>query len=187
MDSTIISRGGDEMEIEEKEKKEDVKPEKKAKSYGKARKGIYFGSGLGFEGTEAYKLLRTNLKFAIPADKRMQGHRCDQQSARGRKVYHCYQSGVYGGRGRCQCIVDRGRYASAGNCIQAAAGETSGSRIRWPACAILADAIIPPAGDCKFSVVQAGSVPPNPSELLGSDAMKKYLELWKNQFDYIIS
>ena len=54
-------------EIEEK--KEDVKPEKKAKSYGKARKGIYFGSGLGFEGTEAYKLLRTNLKFAIPADK----------------------------------------------------------------------------------------------------------------------
>ena len=55
MDSTIISRGGDEMEIEEK--KEDVKPEKKAKSYGKARKGIYFGSGLGFEGTEAYKLL----------------------------------------------------------------------------------------------------------------------------------
>ena len=49
-----------------------------------------------------------------------------------------------------------------------------------------ADAIIPPAGDCKFSVVQAGAVPPNPSELLGSDAMKKYLELWKNQFDYII-
>ena len=29
-------------------------------------------------------------------------------------------------------------------------------------------------------------MPPNPSELLGSDAMKKYLELWKNQFDYII-
>lgn len=44
MDSTIISRGGDEMEIEEK--KEDVKPEKKAKSYGKARKGIYFGPAL---------------------------------------------------------------------------------------------------------------------------------------------
>ena len=69
MDSTIISRGGDEMAIEEKEKKEDVKPEKKAKSYGKARKGIYFGPSLGFEGTEAYKLLRTNLKFAVPAEK----------------------------------------------------------------------------------------------------------------------
>ena len=43
------------MEIEAKEKKEDAKPEKKAKSYGKARKGIYFGPSLGFEGTEAYK------------------------------------------------------------------------------------------------------------------------------------
>ena len=72
MDSTIISRGGDEMAIEEKEKKEDVKPEKKAKSYGKARKGIYFGSGLGFEGTEAYKLLRTNLMFALPTGKKCQ-------------------------------------------------------------------------------------------------------------------
>ncbi len=40
-----------------------------------------------------------------------------------------------------------------------------------------ADAIIPPAGDCKFSVVQAGAVPPNLVGASWPDAMKKYLEL----------
>ena len=39
-----------------------------------------------------------------------------------------------------------------------------------------ADAIIPPAGDCKFSVVQAGAVPPN-RRASWPDARKKYLEL----------
>ena len=184
MDSTIISRGGDEMEIEEK--KEDVKPEKKAKSYGKARKGIYFGSGLGFEGTEAYKLLRTNLKFAIPADKECKvigvtsSLRGEGKSTTATNL--AYMVAEDGARVllieadmRLPGIVSKLRLEKRQGLSNLLAGLCDS-----------ADAIIPPAGDCKFSVVQAGAVPPNPSELLGSDAMKKYLELWKNQFDYII-
>ena len=94
------------MEIEAKEKKEDAKPEKKAKSYGKARKGIYFGPSLGFEGTEAYKLLRTNLKFAVPAEK------------------ECKVVGVTSslrGEGKSTTAIN---LAYAGHCFQATAGET---------------------------------------------------------------
>lgn len=35
-------------------------------------------------------------------------------------------------------------------------------------------------------VITAGDIPPNPSELLGSDRMKRTLELLKERFDYIV-
>lgn len=37
-----------------------------------------------------------------------------------------------------------------------------------------------------FYVITAGSVPPDPTELLGSKKMKKFLEVLKDHFDYII-
>ena len=186
MDSTIISRGGDEMAIEEKEKKEDVKPEKKAKSYGKARKGIYFGPSLGFEGTEAYKLLRTNLKFAVPAEKECKvvgvtsSLRGEGKSTTAINLaYMVAEDGanvlLIEADMRLPGIVSKLRLEKRKGLSNLLAGLCEAAEV-----------VIPPAGDCNFSVVQAGAVPPNPSELLGSDAMKKYLELWKNQFDYII-
>ncbi|WP_431843338.1 polysaccharide biosynthesis tyrosine autokinase, partial [Calidifontibacter indicus] len=41
-------------------------------------------------------------------------------------------------------------------------------------------------GEHELGVVGAGQIPPNPSELLGSDAMRKVLDDLKDVFDYII-
>ena len=38
----------------------------------------------------------------------------------------------------------------------------------------------------NLSVVTAGDIPPNPSELLGSEKMQAVIELFRNHFDYII-
>ncbi len=38
----------------------------------------------------------------------------------------------------------------------------------------------------KWYILPSGNIPPNPSELLGSDRMEKILELLKEHFDYII-
>ena len=40
--------------------------------------------------------------------------------------------------------------------------------------------------DVKFSVIAAGSVPPNPIELLSSDRMDKAMTVLKKSFDYIV-
>lgn len=41
-------------------------------------------------------------------------------------------------------------------------------------------------GEHELGVIGAGQIPPNPSELLGSDAMRKVLDDLKEHFDYVI-
>ena len=41
-------------------------------------------------------------------------------------------------------------------------------------------------GDPSISVVTSGSIPPDPTSLLSSEAMKKMLSILKNYYDYII-
>lgn len=48
----------------------------------------------------------------------------------------------------------------------------------------LADLAIP--ASTNLWVLPAGTIPPNPSELLGSDAMRKLLTLTEREFDYVI-
>ena len=48
----------------------------------------------------------------------------------------------------------------------------------------LADLAIP--ASTNLWVLPAGTIPPNPSELLGSDAMGKLLRLVEKEFDYVI-
>jgi capsular exopolysaccharide synthesis family protein len=46
--------------------------------------------------------------------------------------------------------------------------------------------VIKPTRVKNLSVLTSGPVPPNPSELLNSDRMKKYIELLKGEYDLII-
>lgn len=41
-------------------------------------------------------------------------------------------------------------------------------------------------GEHELGVIGAGQIPPNPSELLGSDAMRKVIDELKKHFDYVI-
>lgn len=46
--------------------------------------------------------------------------------------------------------------------------------------------IIRPTGMSNLSFISAGTIPPNPAEMLDSQQMKDFLQLMKNQFDIII-
>lgn len=46
--------------------------------------------------------------------------------------------------------------------------------------------IIRPTGMSNLSFISAGTIPPNPAEMLDSQQMKDFLKLMKNQFDIII-
>lgn len=46
--------------------------------------------------------------------------------------------------------------------------------------------IIRPIGMSNLSFISAGTIPPNPAEMLDSQQMKDFLQLMKNQFDIII-
>ncbi|GAB3573157.1 polysaccharide biosynthesis tyrosine autokinase [Leifsonia lichenia] len=46
--------------------------------------------------------------------------------------------------------------------------------------------VLQPWGDSPLSVLAAGRIPPNPSELLGSQAMRTMLEHLSEDFDYVI-
>ncbi len=50
----------------------------------------------------------------------------------------------------------------------------------------LESVLLKPEEDRNFSLILAGDIPPNPSELLNSKNMDKYLEMWAYYFDYII-
>lgn len=45
---------------------------------------------------------------------------------------------------------------------------------------------IVPYGDTKLDVLLCGTIPPNPSELLGSERMKELLVFLREQYDYIV-
>ncbi len=46
--------------------------------------------------------------------------------------------------------------------------------------------VIVPVKGYDFDVMVAGAIPPNPSELLGSNKMKKMMEQLKEEYDYIL-
>lgn len=48
------------------------------------------------------------------------------------------------------------------------------------------DDVLQPFADTKVSVLGVGPIPPNPSELLGSDAMREVLEDLRGRFDYVL-
>lgn len=48
------------------------------------------------------------------------------------------------------------------------------------------DDVVQPVGDGGFNVVTAGEIPPNPAELLASDAMKRFLEEATEHYDTVV-
>lgn len=48
------------------------------------------------------------------------------------------------------------------------------------------DEVVQPVGDTRLEVVPAGHIPPNPGELLASEAMLHFLAQVKDRYDYII-
>lgn len=149
-------------------------------------RGSMFGAGLSFAVSEAYKLLRTNIQFSFSDEGR--GHIIGVTSS----------------------IQSEGKSSSISNLAYAMAED--GERVllldadlRRPSIASKLGLARSPGltnllvskGDyrgvvqhCaaapKLDIICAGDIPPNPSELLGSNRMAKLLDELRQHYDYIL-
>lgn len=145
----------------------------------------HFGKDLNFAASEAYKLLRTNLMFFTP-----EGH--------GRVI------------GITSSVVGEGKSTTSINLAYALAESgkkvvliecdmrrpTIARRLRFEASPGLSNLIIGRAAPAEvlristihenLSVIPAGDIPPNPSELLGSDRMRLAIESLAADYEFVL-
>lgn len=145
-----------------------------------------FGSGLNFAATEAYKALRTNLKFSFPDD--------------GLGKVIGVTSAIQGeGKSTTACnlayalSVEREKVILLEADLRRPTVATKLSLARQPGLTnILVDresgdeAIQHSSYAPEMDVICCGDVPPNPSELLGSERMGQILADLRKQYRYII-
>ena len=155
--------------------------------------GVLFGQvdqktlhkNLSFTATEQYKLLRTNIEYTLPQDEKC--HVVGVTSSmrgEGKSTTAINLSYVLAEKGSKVLIIDGDlRIPSVAKKLQIKSKPgltnllmTKSSDVEGFKSELLDNWYIIPAGD----------IPPNPSELLGSNRMGKLLDALKEQFDYII-
>lgn len=148
---------------------------------------LVYGEELSFAASEAYKRLRTNIEFSLPKDEKS----CriigitSSLSGEGKSTtsinlaYTMAQSSknvlLLEGDLRLPTISEHLGLKNQLGLSNLLIGQCSGSEI-------LQKTSLAP----NIRVVSAGSLPPNPSELLASDRMGKTLEAFAQVFDVII-
>ena len=153
------------------------------------------GSQLSFSAAEAYKMLRTNLMFSFPADEQ------------------CHVIGVtstYKGEGKSITSINLAyTLAEAGKKILLIEGDMRlpviAGRLRLKSSPGLSNLMVEVNSITSaiqhkmfqqegrngttpviFDVITAGSIPPNPSELMQSERMAKLFKAVKDAYDYIV-
>ena len=148
--------------------------------------GVILGKNMSFELSEAFKLLRTNISFSLPDDE------------------ECRVIGIVG------AVRGVGKSFVAANLAYSFANANKkvlliDADLRMPTVALktglaptpgLSNYLAGVGADSVESIVQnfapsldvitAGNIPPNPSELLGSEKMRGLLRELKERYDYII-
>ena len=160
---------------------------KKSKKINDQSYGVLLGDHLSFAASEAYKLLRTNLMFALT------GTESD-----------CHVVGITSsvrGEGKSTTTLNLAcSIAEAGQYVLVIEADmrlpTLAKRLGIDGSKGISNLLV---GMSKGSevmqrsslhpnlyVLPAGEIPPNPSELLGSDRMKVTMDVLKKDFDYIL-
>lgn len=153
-----------------------------------ARPEQLFGDKLSFAATEAYKLLRTNLFFCLPAS---EGRTCpvvgitSAVQGEGKSTTAINLAYMLAEDGKRICLIEGDMRAPTFNkrlnlnrkdgLSQVLAGMQTDPK-----------AIFSTALHENLSVIPAGEMPPNPAELLGSERMAKLIGLLKGVYEYII-
>lgn len=147
------------------------------------------GGNLSFAAAEAYKLLRTKLQFSFvdSASCRIIGVSSAMVSE-GKSltsVNLAYSLSQLGKRVllmdcdlRRPSIVEKLPVKSTPGLSDYLSGQVRGDNLIQP-CGLKNDI-------CAFHVISAGSIPPNPMELLSSNKMERMLDTLKENYDYII-
>lgn len=145
-----------------------------------------FGKDLSFAAAEAYKLLRTNILFALPDEKK------------------CRVIGVTSansGEGKSTTTLNLSyMLAEAGERVLLIEGDmrlpTISRRLNLQASPGLSNVL---AGLCgikealqesglheRLQIISAGDIPPNPSELLGAKSVDILIEVLSGDYDFIL-
>ena len=166
-------------------KKEKANTQSSSKKPGTDR---MLGENLSFAATEAYKLLRTNLFFCLPAATettcRVVGVTSSVQGE-GKSTTSINLSYMLAQDGKRVCLVEGDmRAPTLGRRLnvrqtQGLAHVLAGLNTNQ---GIVANSELHP----NLKVITAGEMPPNPAELLGSEQMKRVMELLRKMYDYVI-
>lgn len=149
--------------------------------------GVMLGEHLNFAASEAYKLLRTNLTFAltdVESDCPVVGV---TSSVRGEGkstttlnlAYSLAEAGKYVLVVECDmrlpALSKRLGLDGSKGISNLLVGSAKGSEV------------VRPSGlHPGLQILPAGDIPPNPSELLGSERMKVTMDVLKSDFDFIL-
>lgn len=144
------------------------------------------GNNLSFAAAEAYKLLRTNLSFALPGDKKCKiigvTSSLKGEGKSTTSVNIAYTMAQSGGKVllieadlRLPTLAKRLRIKSRPGLSNLLAGQCSGSE------ALQSSGLL-----SNLWVMTAGDIPPNPAELLGCNNMSVALNALSDVFDVII-
>lgn len=178
---------------DEIEKKRPVKDEKKKKKGGQEQREM-FGTEISFAAKEAYKLLRTNLMFALSGTAEGRGHIVGVTSSlrgEGKSTTTLNLASVLAEQGKRVVVVEgdlRLPSLKTKLDIRVHAGlshvligrEHPGAYLRQCQVGMLENKPI------TFDILLAGEIPPNPSELLGSRRMEEVLDTLASEFDFVI-
>ena len=158
---------------------------KKDKKTPDVAKGTHkFGEKLDFASTEAYNLLRTNLSFAFPG---VEGGKvvgiCSPCPQEGKSTTSINLSCSLAESGSKVVLIDADmRRPSVAKNLDVAATPGLSNLLSVGADGTVREKVL----HDNLSVIPAGNIPPNPSDLIGSEAMKNLIDKLRTQYDYVI-
>lgn len=145
-----------------------------------------FGENLNFAATEAYKVLRTNLKFSFPDDGRGKviGITSSQQGE-GKSSTACNIAYALAEDNVKVLLLEadlRRPSVSAKLSVARKPGLTNLLVNREDRDVVTQQSVHAPQVD----LICCGDIPPNPSELLGSEQLAEFIEQLRKQYNYIV-
>lgn len=146
-----------------------------------------FGGNLdiSFSVTEAYKALRTNINFTIPGDGTKSFLVTSAVLSEGKTTTSSSLALTIAQTESSVIIVDADMRRPKVHTKFKMVNKLGLSNILGGMCT-LEEAIQSVEGYPSLSVIAAGSLPPNPAELLASPAMAELVEKLKEKYDYVI-
>lgn len=167
-------------------------PQKKKNTENESRE--MFGPGMSFAAKEAYKLLRTNLMFALSDAAHDRGHIVGVTSSlrgEGKSTTTLNLASVLAEQGKKIVVVE-------GDLRLPSLKKKINMRVKRGLSNVLSERLDPLAyvTQCvagtvddkpiSFDILLAGEIPPNPSELLGSKRMEEVVNKLAKVYDFVL-